>query len=135
MQHFASNEAAQYGTDTHYTYPTSLPLHHWAFKGKWNIGNEHSTSGTGGAALKLNFTSQKVFLVLGSATDKPLHATITLDGKTPKSSAGKDAPEGKLLVDKHILYELIAQPEHVQNTLEIKTQDAGLEAYAFTFGE
>jgi hypothetical protein len=103
--------------------------------GIWNFGEEHITSGTGKAVLKLHFASKKVFLVLGSATGKPIKVILTLNGAPVGGSAGKDAPEGTLTVDKHILYELISQPAYAEGTLELSTESAGLEAYAFTFGD
>ena len=60
--------------------------------------------------------------------------TITLDGKNPGESAGKDAPEGKLNVHTHTLYELIDLQQPGEGQIDIKASMPGLEAYAFTFG-
>ncbi len=131
--HFASTPSFVSDNMADYTYPSSLPLHHWALQGQWNVGSQRITAGAKGASLKLHFKSEKVFLVLGSTTGKPVQATITLNNAS--SGMGRDAPAGKLTVDKHMLYELIAQPGHNEGMLEITTEGAGLEAYAFTFGQ
>lgn len=131
-EHFSSTMPTASDSVAEYTYSASLPLHHWTLQGKWNVGSQRITSAEKSASLKLHFKSQKVFLVLGSATGKPVQANITLGGA--HANMGKDAPEGKLTVDKHILYELVAQSEHKEGTLEIVAQGEGLEAYAFTFG-
>lgn len=132
-EHFASTQPVTSESMADYSYPTALPLHHWALQGQWKVGSQRITAGAKGASLKLHFKSQKVFLVLGSATGKPIQASITLNNAT--TNTGKDAPDGKLTVDQHILYELIAQPEHKEGELEITTEGEGLEAYAFTFGQ
>lgn len=119
---------------TRYAYPAELPLHHWALQGDWVIGPEAVEAGPGGAKLKLHFTSHKVYLVLGSKTGSAVSATLTLNGKPPANAAGKDAPEGKLRVDHHALYELVAQPGMQEGELELSAGQ-GLMAYAFTFGE
>jgi cytochrome c biogenesis protein CcdA/thiol-disulfide isomerase/thioredoxin len=107
-----------------YHLPETLPANNWALGGDWEIRGEKIISGGKGATLRLNFTAQKVFLVLGSATDKPLHITLRLNGK----------PAGSMTIDRHKLYELISQKSFGAGLLEIEADAPGLEAYAFTFG-
>ena len=75
-----------------------------------------------------------MFLVLGTASGKPVHATLNLNGETVGGNAGKDAPAGMLSVGRNTLYELIDQKTPKNSLLEIKADEPGLEAYAFTFG-
>ena len=61
-------------------------------------------------------------------------ACITLNGKPVAGSAGKDAPGGTVTVARNTLYELIDQHDMKNGLLEIRADQPGLEAYAFTFG-
>jgi len=109
---------------TLYLFPATLPANNWALSGAWEIQREKIVSGEKGSALRLNFTAQKAFLVLGPAAGKPLHATLRLNGK----------PAGTITVDRHTLYELADQKTFGGGLLEIEADAPGLEAYAFTFG-
>lgn len=117
-----------------YRFPSFLPPDTWALSGRWNVQADKVVSGEAGAALQLNFTARKVFLVLGTATGKPAHARISLNGEPVAADAGKDAPGGRLTVDHSTLYELIDQPTARNSLLQIRALEPGLEAYAFTFG-
>lgn len=118
----------------HYTLPGFVAQHGWALNGNWKINGEKIIAAEAGATLQLNFVSKKVFLVLGSATGKPLKAQVFLNGAPIGAAAGKDAPDGHLTVKRHTLYELVAQKEIGNALLSIVTEEPGLEAYAFTFG-
>ncbi|MBI1174326.1 MAG: redoxin family protein [Sideroxydans sp.] len=117
-----------------YRFPAALPAGNWVLSGKWNVAAEKITAGKQGAALRLNFKARKVFLVLGTASGQPLHASIRLNGKALDGNAGKDAPAGTVTVGRNTLYELIDQKTMHSGLLEIQAQEPGLEAYAFTFG-
>lgn len=130
---FSSPETANSEVQN-FSIPELLPLNHWALSGKWRIEKERITAEEPGAKLRFHFTSGKVFVVLGTKDGKPVAATVTLNGKASEVDSGKDAPNGKLIVNQHTLYEIINQDSAKEGVLEIITQDAGLEAYAFTFG-
>ncbi len=117
-----------------YRYPASLSDDTWALDGKWKIEREKIVSGGKGAALRLDFNARKVFLVLGGANGKPVRATVTLNGEPVGGNAGKDAPDGTVIVERNTLYELIDQGAPKRGVIEIEAQEQGLEAYAFTFG-
>jgi hypothetical protein len=117
-----------------FTMPDSLPLNKWALSGKWNIEKERITAEESPAKLSLHFTSGKVFVVLGTKDGSPVEAKVILNGNAPGANAGKDAPDGKLTVHSHALYEIINQNSVKEGVVEITTQAAGLEVYAFTFG-
>ncbi len=95
----------------HYSFPAKLQDNHWALAGDWKMGVEHSVSVAAGAGLRLDFNARKVFLVLGSASGKPIDVKISLIGKPVGAAAGKDAAQGKLTVTRNTLYELIDQGE------------------------
>lgn len=106
----------------------------WTLSGKWDRQPDRIISAEKGSALRIRFFAGKVFLVLGSKDGKLLKATLTLNGKPLANDAGGDAPHGVLTVGQHALYELVKQNAPAESVLEIKTEGAGLEAYAFTFG-
>ncbi|WP_435626515.1 cytochrome c biogenesis protein DipZ [Candidatus Ferrigenium straubiae] len=130
---FGGRERVARDAEGSYRFPAFLPEHQWALSGKWKVERERIVSGKGGA-LRLNFKARKAFLVLGSASGKPLHATVTLNGEPVGSNAGKDAPGGALTVERNTLYELIDQKTPKNGLIEIRSEEPGLEAYAFTFG-
>jgi cytochrome c biogenesis protein CcdA/thiol-disulfide isomerase/thioredoxin len=128
---FGGKERVARDSNRNYRFPAQLPKGGWALNGQWQVGAERITAGQSGAALRLNFTARKVFLVLGTASGKTLHATIRVNGKVVE---GKDAPGGELAVARNTLYELVDQETLGNGLLEIQSKDSGLEAYAFTFG-
>ena len=133
-RNFESPEDVASDESKRYSFPSTLGADHWALSGDWKIGSENSVSTSAGAKLNLDFSARKVFLVLGSASGKPIEVKIELNGKPVGVAAGKDAPNGKLMVDRNTLYELIDQREMQRGVLEVEAQQPGLEIYAFTFG-
>jgi cytochrome c biogenesis protein CcdA/thiol-disulfide isomerase/thioredoxin len=117
-----------------YGFPKFLPADSWALNGAWTVRSDKIVAAEPGAALQLNFTAKKVFLVLGTATGEPVHAQIRLNGDPIGRAAGKDAPGGRLVVDRSTLYELVDQPAVRNSLLTVRADAPGLEAYAFTFG-
>ncbi len=122
-------------TDGAFTPPKFLPTDNWSLSGKWAIKQQYIVSLEKGATLQLNFTAKKVFLVLGAQDGKTIPATLTLNGLPLGTSAGKDVVDGIVTVKNHTLYELVNQNKKQNGLLEITAGDAGLEGYAFTFGE
>ena len=61
---------------------------------------------------------------------------MTLDGQSPGAAHGLDVDEaGNGMVVDQRLYQLIRQPKPiVDRTFAIEFLDAGVEAFAFTFG-
>ncbi|MDD5585854.1 MAG: cytochrome c biogenesis protein DipZ [Alphaproteobacteria bacterium] len=131
---FASKEGMRRDNEAAYSFPYFLESDHWALQGPWRVEEERIVSTGKDARLRLNFLGTRVFLVLGSAAGKPIEAALTLNGEALGAKAGKDAPGGVLKVSENRLYELINQGKAQNGLLEIKTDETGLEAYAFTFG-
>ncbi|OHC18745.1 MAG: DipZ protein [Pseudomonadales bacterium RIFCSPHIGHO2_02_FULL_60_43] len=131
---FGGRERVVRDAENSFRFPAFLPEHQWALDGKWKVGSEKIVAGEQGAALRLNFKARKVFLVLGTATGKPVHATLSLNGEAVGVNAGKDAPAGAVTIERNTLYELIDQKSPRNSLIEIKSDAPGLEAYAFTFG-
>lgn len=133
-ERFSSPERPVRGGIQNFTLPKTLPNNHWAVYGKWRVEGERMAAEDAGAKLQLNFNAAKVFLVLGTNDGKPVTAMLTLNGEPLGIAAGKDAPQGKLTVKQHTLYELVSQSAAQNGLLEITAEAPGLEAYAFTFG-
>lgn len=117
-----------------YEFPALLPLHHWALWGGWRVQGEFIQAVKPKAALRLHFSARKVFLVLGSATGKPVKAQIILNGQPMSNVDGVDVKDGILTVVHEMLYTLVDQGAAHDGVLEIQAAAPGLQAYAFTFG-
>lgn len=131
---FVGNVKVKGDVPMDFTFPEFIPGNDWALKGRWTVEGERIISEEKGAALRLNFKSSKVFLVLGSRSGKPVHVTVRLNGQAVGTYGGKDVVDGTVTVDRNTLYELINQKSPNNGLLEIESDGPGLEAYAFTFG-
>ena len=98
-----------------------LPQDNAAFGGRWNLGLEHATAGRD-ARLALRFGARRVFLVLGSP-GRARTVDVLLDGK----------PYRTIKVDHQGIYTLADLPRVQRRHLEVRLE-AGVQAYAFTFG-
>jgi cytochrome c biogenesis protein CcdA/thiol-disulfide isomerase/thioredoxin len=89
-----------------------------AYAGRWLVAGERIVAGLD-ARLRLSFTAQKVFLVLGGRGK----VRVLLDGK----------PVRDVRVNGSRLYTLLTLPELTNGQLELRF-DPGVRGYAFTFG-
>lgn len=122
--------------DQTYGFAEALPLHHWSLNGDWRAEKSSITALASGAQLRLHFKSGKVFLVMGTLDGNPVDVQIKLNGKAATArTAGKDVKDGILTVTHETIYELIAQDTVTEAVLEIEADRAGLQVYAFTFGQ
>ncbi|WP_025596689.1 cytochrome c biogenesis protein DipZ [Burkholderia sp. WSM2230] len=120
-----------------YSSPARLRTGSWSLDGEWNVAGERAQSGHNGAKIAYRFHARDLHLVLGPMTDgKPVRFRVTIDGKAPGASHGADTDaNGVGVVDKERLYQLVRQSGAVEDrTFEIQFLDAGVSAYAFTFG-
>jgi cytochrome c biogenesis protein CcdA/thiol-disulfide isomerase/thioredoxin len=132
LERFKSNEAAAAGTHT-YTLPASLSADQIAFQGTWTLSNEEAKASKG-SAIEIQFTADKVFLVLGPE-GKMNRLALFLDGKPIAAFGGADVERGELIVDKHRLYNLVdLKGSPGTHRLRIVFDSDGTSAYAFTFG-
>jgi cytochrome c biogenesis protein CcdA/thiol-disulfide isomerase/thioredoxin len=126
-ERFSNDVELQSDSTYNYIFPAFIPSDHWSLQGQWQVAADKITSMSNDAKLRLNFNAQKVFLVLGSSSGKPISITLLLNGKPI-------TPNGTIVVDRHTLYQLVDQKTAANGLLEIQVNDPGLEAYAFTFG-
>jgi cytochrome c biogenesis protein CcdA/thiol-disulfide isomerase/thioredoxin len=112
-------------------------LNQWGLKGKWTVGSEHATLDRKDGSIVFRFHSRDLHLVLGPGKDgKPVRFSVTIDGAAPGEGHGEDVDaNGQGVVTGQRLYHLVRQVGAIEDrTFEIRFLDAGVEAFAFTFG-
>jgi thiol-disulfide isomerase/thioredoxin len=114
----------------------NLRLNDWGLKGAWTIGNEQATLAQAGGGIVYRFHARDLHLVLAAPPGKPVRFRVTIDGKAPDDARGMDVDaNGQGVVTDERLYQLVRQRGGVTgHTFEITFLDAGVQAYAFTFG-
>ncbi|MDW5499925.1 cytochrome c biogenesis protein DipZ [Pseudomonas lundensis] len=135
-ENFASGEATQ-DMVARYGVPANLPLNDWGLAGNWTVGGENVTLNAPQGRIVYRFHARDLHLVLGpTVAGKPVAFKVTLDGKAPGEMHGADvAPDGRGVVTEQRLYQLIRQTDGAgEHTFSIEFEQAGVAAYAFTFG-
>jgi cytochrome c biogenesis protein CcdA/thiol-disulfide isomerase/thioredoxin len=120
-----------------YEAPKGLQRNQWALSGQWTVGEEHAVLDAAGGRISFRFHARDLHLVLGATRDgKPVRFRVTLDGEAPGPNHGVDIDaNGQGVVRGQQLYQLIRQSGDVRDrTFTIEFQDAGVQAFAFTFG-
>ena len=120
-----------------YSIPTRLALNHWAVAGEWTMGRHAAVLDSSNGRIAYRFHARDLHLVMvppnqGSA----MRFRVSLDGQPPRTAHGLDVDEaGNGMVVEPRLYQLIRQPGPIlERTFDIEFLDAGVEAFAFTFG-
>ena len=120
-----------------YAAPSRLTLNRWALDGAWTMGNQAAVLHHPNGRILYRFHARDLHLVMGPARqESPLRFRVSIDGQPPGPAHGLDVDEsGNGRVVEQRLYQLIRQPAPiVDRTFEIQFLDAGVEAFAFTFG-
>lgn len=131
---FSSPQAMQQNKSVVYAFPEELRDNEWALKGGWTVNADRVVSTQPYAGVKLHFNAQHIYIVMGSATGKPIEVRLLLNGEELVVGKGKDVTNSMMTVDKHKLYDVVALT-HVDNgILEMIASSPGLEVYTFTFG-
>lgn len=121
-----------------YTLPSTLALNQWGLSGQWRVDDEAAQLRQAGGRIAFQFHARDLHLVLAPGEDgTPVRFRVLLDGKPlPAADAGADvAADGTGTVNEHRLYQLIRQRGTIgPHRFEIEFLDAGVQAYAFTFG-
>lgn len=134
---FASPDGVAQDAARNYRAPSNPGLNHWGLAGEWSVGAEHATLARPGGEIVYRFHARDLHLVLGPGPDgKPVRFRVTVDGKAPGNAHGSDvASDGAGTVTGQRLYQLVRQPGDVaDHTFAIQFFDAGVQAFAFTFG-
>jgi len=136
-EHFASPGGARKDQAARYTIPTSLGADQWALGGDWTVSGEGAVLQQPHGRIVYRFNGRDLHLVLGPTRDgQSVHFKVRLDGADPGPNKGADVGvDGAGVVTEQRLYQLIrlAHPG-AEHTVEIEFLDAGVEAFAFTFG-
>ncbi|MBS7544884.1 cytochrome c biogenesis protein DipZ [Ancylobacter oerskovii] len=133
---FVSPEGLAADRPRDYT-PGTPRLDQWGLSGNWTVGAEYATLDRPGGAIVQRFDARDLHLVLGpGAAGRPVRFQVSLDGEPPGADHGADiAADGSGTVSATRLYQLVRQTGQVRpRRIEIRFLDAGVEAYAFTFG-
>jgi len=117
-----------------YQFPANLPTNTWSLAGKWLIGSEHITTQDNNARIEINFLAEKVFVVMGSAENKPVNVQVKLNGQPIGSKGGHDVNNNQFTVTTHRLYDVANVGTEGKGLLELVIEGAGVEIYTFTFG-
>lgn len=106
----------------------------FTLEGDWNIESEYTESGEP-AALEIQFTAEKVFLVISPQSSGD-SIKVILDGKPIDAAlAGIDVQAGIVLLDTERLYHIVDLKNGADtHTLRLEFNNSGIKAFAFTFG-
>jgi thiol-disulfide isomerase/thioredoxin len=136
-EHFASAGGILHDADHTYTAPVHLQLNQWGLDGKWNDHGQLAVLQSAGGKIVFRFHARDLHLVLGPGKDgKPVRFRVTIDGQAPGDNHGVDSDaQGNGMVTDDRLYQLIRQKGPIaEHTFTIEFQDAGVQAFSFTFG-
>ena len=136
MENFISREPVGKDRPMRYTPPAAFATDEWALSGWWQVTPENAVSQKPGGAIIYRFQGRDLHLVLGSTNHNAVRFRITLDGHAPGPDHGADIDaQGNGVIREQRLYQLIRQHGEIRvRTFRIEFQDAGAEAFAFTFG-
>ena len=104
-----------------YTFPATLALNNFALQGNWKFSSEDTQLVSGSGSIKLKFHATKVHMVASSTA--PAILTITVDGKV----------QPLVTVQSSELYTLFNGTSAADHVIEIKVNQAGFQAFTFTF--
>lgn len=137
-EQFASPGGQRANAAFGYTLPSTLALNQWGLSGQWRVNDEAAQLQQAGGRIAFQFHARDLHLVLAPGEDgTPVRFRVLLDGKPlPAADAGADvAADDTGTVNEHRLYQLIRQRGTIgPHRFEIEFLDAGVQAYAFTFG-
>ena len=109
----------------------------WPFAGAWTMGRHAARLSKTPGRIIYPFHARDLHLVMGpSRRGASIRFRVSLDGQPPGSARGLDVDErGNGVAVEQRLYQLIRQPEPIADRrFEIEFLDAGVDAFAFTFG-
>ncbi len=136
-ENFSSPGGAALGRRRVYAASTRLELNQWALSGEWTMANQATVLNSAGGRIVCRFHARDVHLVMGPPRqESAVRFRVSMDGQPPGPAHGLDVDDsGSGAVREQRLYQLIRQRGPiVARTFEIEFLDAGVEAFAFTFG-
>ena len=136
-ENFASPGGAAPDERRVYAAPARLKLNHWALSGEWTVAPGAALLHKANGRISYRFHARDLHLVMGPAVPgTAVRFRVLVDGQPPGAAHGVDPDaQGYGTVTEQRLYQLIRQPQSVADRqFEIAFLDAGVEAFAFTFG-
>jgi thiol-disulfide isomerase/thioredoxin len=136
-ENFSSPGGAVLDKPRVYAAPAHFSLNHWALSGEWTVEREATVLNSANGRIAYRFHARDVHLVMGpAARGTSVGFRVFIDGQAPGATHGIDVDEqGNGTVTEQRLYQLIRQPKPIADRqFEIEFLDAGVEAFAFTFG-
>jgi len=136
-EHFASPGGAVVDERHVYAVPAQLRLNHWALSGDWTVGLQATALNEANGRIAYRFHARDLHLVMGPATrGTSVRFRVHIDGGQPGVAHGIDVDDqGNGIATQQRMYQLIRQPKPIADRqFEIEFLDAGVEAFAFTFG-
>jgi thiol-disulfide isomerase/thioredoxin len=136
-ENFSSPGGAVLGKPRVYSVPVRLMLNHWALSGDWTVQREATVLNAATGRIAYRFHARDLNLVMGpAARGTSVRYRVFLDGQAAGAAHGSDVDEqGNGTVTDQRLYQLIRQPKPIADRqFEIEFLDAGVAAFAFTFG-
>ncbi len=115
------------------TVPADISSNKLYLGGSWNFAPEYAVSKELNTKIIYKYQAKNVYFVASS--DSGVKLKILLDGKPIGILAGADVSvDGTVTIKENRLYKLVNGSDYSQHTLEIQVENAGLNAYTFTFG-
>jgi thiol-disulfide isomerase/thioredoxin len=136
-ENFVSSGNAALNKPHLYTVPAQLQRNQWALAGDWTIERQAIVLNQPNGRIAYRFHARDLHLVMGPAEPgMPVRFRVLLDGQPVIAARELDVDEqGEGTVTEQRLYQLVRQPQPiVDRQFEIEFLDAGVEAFAFTFG-
>jgi len=136
-ENFASPGGAILGECRVYAAPVRLRLNHWALSGDWTVEKQATVLNKANGRIAHRFHARDLHLVMGPAVrGMSVRFRVLIDGQPPGAAHGSDVDDqGNGTVTDQRLYQLIRQSKPIADRrFEIAFLDAGVEAFAFTFG-
>jgi hypothetical protein len=120
-----------------YELPAPLRLNAWALSGAWTVKHHAAVLNAPNGGMAYRFHARDLHLVMvPPAPGTTVRFGVLIDGRPPGPAHGIDVDEqGHGTVTAPRMYQLIRQPRPIADRqFEIEFLDAGVEAFAFTFG-
>jgi thiol-disulfide isomerase/thioredoxin len=120
-----------------YTVPARLGRNEWALAGDWTVERGLAAPNMANGRIAYRFHARDLHLVMGPAAQGiSARFRVFIDGRPPGEAHGSDVDDqGNGVVSEQRLHQLIRQSGPIADrTFEIEFLDAGVEAFAFTFG-
>jgi hypothetical protein len=136
-QGFASPGGIVWDERQLYTAPPQLRRNQWALAGEWTVGSEATKLNLANGRIAFRFHARDLHLVMGPAErGSSVRFRVLIDGEPPSAAQGVDVDsQGNGIVTQQRMYQLIRQSQPIaERQFEIEFLDAGVEAFAFTFG-